>query len=191
MATAQDGYYGKYETPRYEVIAQYGEAELRDYAPHVLAVVVVQGDRRGALNKGFRTLAGYIFGGNDGGASVAMTSPVTQAPTQIEMTAPVAQTANDGMWEVTFMMPTEYTRDTLPVPDNAAVRFVEVPARRMFVLTFSGRATERSLRTRTGALRQAATDAKVEIEGEPIFMFYDDPLTLPGNRRNEVGFLVR
>lgn len=190
MAAAEDGYYGKYETPRYEVVTEYGAAELRSYAPHLLAVVAVRGDRRGALNQGFRTLAGYIFGGNDGGASVAMTSPVTQAPTQIDMTAPVTQTGDDGIWEVTFMMPTEFTRDTLPAPNNDAVRFVEVPSRQMLVATFSGRSTDRVLTAQTEALRRLAGEAGIAITGEPTFMFYDDPFTLPGNRRNEVGFRV-
>ncbi|WP_296419885.1 SOUL family heme-binding protein [Pseudooctadecabacter sp.] len=191
MAAADDGYYGKYETPRYEVVAEYGAAELRSYAPHLLAVVAVRGDRRGALNQGFRTLAGYIFGGNAGGASVAMTSPVTQAPAQIDRAAPVTQIGEDGVWEVTFMMPSDFTRDTLPAPNNDAVRFVEVPARQMLVATFSGRSTDRILTAQTDALRRLADEAGIGLTGAPTFMFYDDPFTLPGNRRNEVGFEVR
>ena len=57
-ASADDGFYGKYETPRYEVVRQVGDAEVRAYAPHILAVVAVEGDQSGALNRGFRVLAG-------------------------------------------------------------------------------------------------------------------------------------
>lgn len=184
MASAQDGYYGKYETPRYDVSAVYGAAELRTYAPHLLAVVSVRGDRRGALNQGFRALAGYIFGGNDAGASVAMTSPVTQAPAD-------AQSVGEDVWEVTFMMPKQYTRENLPSPKNDAVRFVDVPARQMLVLTFPGRATTRTLTDKTADLRTIAQTAGLTLEQTPTFMFYDDPFTLPGQRRNEVGFVVR
>lgn len=189
-AQAQDGYYGKYETPRYSVEQMVGDAEVRLYAPHVLAVVSVQGDQRGALNRGFRTLAGYIFGGNEGSTSVAMTSPVTQTGTMIEMTSPVGQSGEDGLWDVTFMMPRDYTLDTLPVPDNAAVRFDAVPERRMIVLTFSGRAPDSVLKTRTDELTQIARAAQLRTTGDAIFMYYDDPFTLPFARRNEVAFLL-
>ncbi|MDG1406706.1 MAG: heme-binding protein [Octadecabacter sp.] len=190
-ASADDGFYGKYETPRYEVVRQVGDAEVRAYAPHILAVVAVEGDQSGALNRGFRVLAGYIFGGNDGGASVAMTAPVTQSSTNIAMTAPVGQSETGGVWTVTFMMPRDFTVATLPAPDNAAVRFVEVPAKSMIALEFSGRATTRALEARTAEIIQIAGDAGLDTTGTPVFMFYDDPFTLPFNRRNEVAFELR
>ena len=89
------------------------EVELRQYAPHILAEVTVDGDRRSALNTGFRVLAGYIFGGNSVQASVAMTVPVAQRQ-PIDMTAPVAQAGQDGLWTVSFMMPRDWTLDTRP-----------------------------------------------------------------------------
>lgn len=185
-AQAQDGMYGKYETPRYTVIRDLGGAELRTYEPHLLAVVSVRGNQRGALNQGFRALAGYIFGGNDGGASVDMTSPVGQSA-QIAMTSPVGQTQDDGVWTVTFMMPRAYDISTLPTPQNDAVRFVEVPAQDMAVLTFSGRATQRALAAQTQTLEQIIARAGLATTGAPMFMFYDDPFTLPQARRNEVA----
>lgn len=189
-AYAQDGFYGKYETPRYSVEQVVGDSEVRLYAPHLLAVVSVQGDQSGALNRGFRTLAGYIFGGNEGANSVAMTSPVAQTGATVAMTSPVSQSGQAGVWDVTFMMPRQYTLDTLPIPNNDAVRFEQVPARRMIVLTFSGRATERALQARTDQLMQIAQSAALPTTGDAIYMYYDDPFTLPFARRNEVAFLL-
>lgn len=189
-SSAQDGTYGKYETPAYDVVQTFGAAEVRAYAPHILAEVTVRGDQRGALNQGFRVLAGYIFGGNQGAASVAMTSPVTQSA-NIAMTAPVTQTGEDGLWTVTFMMPRDYTMDTLPIPNNDAVRFVEVPARHMIALTFSGRATSDALEARTAELRGLIDAQRLDATGAPVFMYYDDPFTLPFARRNEVAFALR
>lgn len=188
--SADEGKYGKYETPRYEVLRNLGAAEVRAYAPHILAEVSVRGDQRGALNQGFRVLAGYIFGGNSGDASVAMTAPVAQSST-IAMTAPVTQTGESGVWTVTFMMPSAYTLDTLPTPDNDAVRFSEVPERQMIALTFSGRATTAALDERTQELVTIAAQAGLETYGAPVFMFYDDPFTLPFARRNEVALELR
>ncbi|SLN30792.1 SOUL family heme-binding protein [Pseudooctadecabacter jejudonensis] len=189
MATAQDthqdGYYGKYETPSYTVQATLEGAEVRQYAPHLLAVVAVRGDRRGALNRGFRTLAGYIFGGNEQGASVSMTSPVTQKGADQSASSDI-----DDIWEVTFMMPTEFNRSTLPAPNNPAVRFVDVPERRMLVATFTGRATSSVLEDQTNRLRALAANQNLTLTGAPTFMFYDGPATLPNRRRNEVGFVI-
>lgn len=186
---AQDGTYKESESPRYEVVRQVGDAELRTYAPHILAEVAVQGDRNGALNRGFRTLAGYIFGGNDGGVSVSMTSPVTQSA-NIAMTSPVTQTGDGDVWTVTFMMPSQFTLDTLPKPNSDAVRFVEVPSRQMIMLVFSGRANSRALEARTAQLEQIIASEGIPTQGAPVYLFYDDPFTLPQRRRNEVGFEV-
>lgn len=175
---AEDGTYGKYETPRYEVVRQIGAAEVRAYEPHLLAEVAVRGEQRGTLNQGFRALAGYIFGGNEGDVSVSMTSPVTQ-------------TSVGDVWTVTFMMPTGYTVETLPTPNNAAVRFIEMPSREMITLTFSGRSSTRILEQRTEELKAIAQQAGLDVTGEPVFMFYDDPFTLPAARRNEVALQLR
>lgn len=188
-AAAETGKYGKYETPRYVVEQKIGDAELRNYDSHVLARVTVGGSQRGALTEGFRVLAGYIFGGNEGAQSVAMTSPVTQSVT-IDMTAPVSQSSEGGSWTVTFMMPSEYTLNDLPKPKSGRVAFEQVPARKMLVLEFSGLAPDARLRRKSGELKQMAQTHAINITGSPVYMFYDDPMTLPWNRRNEVGFIV-
>lgn len=178
MASAENGTYGKYESPQYDVIGTVGAAEIRDYETHILAEVSVRGDQQSALNQGFRALAGYIFGGNDGGASVAMTSPVTQ-------------TSDGDIWTVTFMMPLAYTMDTLPKPNNDAVRFIQVPSQRKAVLEFSGRATTVTLDGRTQQLRDILARADLTPTGTAEFMFYDDPFTLPWARRNEVAIALQ
>ncbi|HMA06340.1 MAG TPA: heme-binding protein, partial [Ramlibacter sp.] len=83
------------EEPRFTVISQQQGFEIRDYAPYIVAEVVVPGPADEAGNTGFRILAGYIFGQNKGERKIAMTAPVTQAPAPIKMamTAPVTQEA--------------------------------------------------------------------------------------------------
>lgn len=189
-ANAQDGFYGKLETPPYTVERVLDGAEVRSYAPHILAQVSVRGDQRGALNRGFQVLAGYIFGGNSGLMSVDMTSPVAQSGT-IAMTAPVGQTTVDDVWVVTFMMPREYSLATLPTPNSDAVRFVQVPAQRRVALTFSGRATTEALEAKTDELKAIVETQGLATSGSPIFMFYDAPMTPPWSRRNEVALDLR
>lgn len=190
MAVAEGVYHG-YETPIYTIEQSVDGAELRAYEPHMLAVVTVSGNRDSALNRGFQVLANYIFGGNSSASKVAMTAPVSQSQSEtIAMTAPATQTGEGGLWTVTFMMPAQYTEDTLPVPNSEAIRFVRTETERKLVLMFSGRATDSLLAQKTEELRAIAARAGIAISGPPVFAFYDDPFTLPWNRRNEVAFLV-
>lgn len=175
------------ETPAYTVEQTDGTVEIRRYPPHVAAEVTVSGSRDAAINTGFRILAGYIFGGNASRAKVAMTTPVTQSE-KIAMTTPVTQTGSDAGWTVQFMMPAQYTLETLPKPDDARIRLVTTPARRMVVLTFPGVATTSGLESRTDSLRSWAAARGLTLQGPPQFMFYDSPFTLPWSRRNEVAF---
>lgn len=171
--------YRGYETPPYEVTDADGDIELRAYQPHLLAEITVRGNRSGAIGKGFRTLANYIFGGN-------------AEQTKVAMTVPVAQTAADeGTWHINFMMPAEYTAETLPKADNEAIRFVSAPAERQIVIGFSGRGTDRLLTRKADELRAYASDQGLTVVGAPRYYFYDDPLTMPWNRRNEVAFPIQ
>src|SRR5664279_4599267 len=69
------------EEPKYAVSLHEGAYEVRDYQAAVAAEVSVTGDQRAAARKGFRLLAGCIFGGNRRHQSIAMTAPVAQERT--------------------------------------------------------------------------------------------------------------
>lgn len=184
--------YGKYETPRYTVVMQEGAFELRAYEPALMAEVTVRASQSAALRKGFQILAGYIFGGNTSAESVAMTSPVAQTASQtIAMTSPVAQTGQDGMWTVAFMMPRDYTMDTLPIPNNEAIRFVMTQPVQKVAVSFSGFASPGQMATKETALRGFAQTQGLDVTGAAEYLHYDDPFTLPWKRRNEVTLAVR
>jgi hypothetical protein len=156
------------EEPSYEVERALGEhAEIRLYAPRVMAVTrVADRDRDRAVNEGFRRLAGYIFGGNTGAASIAMTVPVTQSGERIAMTAPVTQaSASDGGYEVTFTMPSAHTMETPPRPTDTRVELRTTAPERVAVWRYSGVSSAdivaqrgealRSLRRERGEVRRA------------------------------------
>ena len=54
------------EEPDYEVIRKLDDIELRQYAPYVVAEVVLDAAPEDAGNQAFPILAGYIFGKNKG-----------------------------------------------------------------------------------------------------------------------------
>lgn len=178
MTMAKADFYKGYELPRYEVEQTDGAFEVRRYAPHTLAEVKIEGSRNSAIQTGFRTLARYIFGGNETGEKIAMTAPVTQVA------------AGENLWSVTFMMPSA-AQDALPDPQNDAIAFRETVPVRQVSLQFAGWATAQRLAKEEARLRAYADAAGLETEGPVIVSYYDDPFTLPWQRRNEVALALR
>ena len=192
------------EQPDYRVAVADGAIEVRDYGTMIAAEAAVRGDRADAVREGFRLIAAYIFGANQPGARIAMTAPVEQqaAPPsgqKIAMTAPVIQQASGqgggspeaaGPWTVRFIMPREWTLETLPAPSDARVQLVPVPARRMVVIRFPGLADDALIAARTAELARYAREQGLPVVGAPVLAFYNPPWTLPFMRRNEIMFEV-
>jgi effector-binding domain-containing protein len=175
------------EQPKYEVVERSGNIEIRDYPPMIVAEAEVRGERREAIGNGFRVIADYIFGNNTSAQKVPMTAPVTQEGNEkIAMTAPVTQQADADTWRVRFIMPSAYTMETLPKPNNPAVKLKEVAAKRFAVIRFSGMAGDDSLERQTKELRDFLGARNLAPLSPPTYAFYNPPWTLPFLRRNEV-----
>ena len=175
------------EQARYDVIETHGAIEIRDYAPMIVAEVSVPGDRAKAIRAGFRLIADYIFGNNIQSQEVAMTAPVIQQPGEKNaMTAPVIQQGGEGLWVVRFVMPSAYTMQTLPKPNNSEVILKEIAGKRFVVIRFSGLARANSLAAHTKDLEAFIMENNLQPVSEPIYAFFNPPWTLPFLRRNEV-----
>ncbi|MFM9865222.1 MAG: SOUL family heme-binding protein [Micropepsaceae bacterium] len=180
------------EEPRHTVVDKIGVIEIRQYGPRLAADVIVQGDEEDARSDGFRALADYIFGNNTARAKIAMTAPVAQERSEkIAMTAPVAQTREGAAWRVRFFMPSKYTREALPQPNNPAIQIVEVPGETMAVLRFSNSRSTQAVGKQTAALLRGIEGSRWAVAGAPVTWLYDPPWTLPFFRRNEVAVTVR
>jgi hypothetical protein len=176
------------EEPKYTVVRQYDGFEVREYAPYLVAEVVVPGPAEEAGNQGFRILAGYIFGRNQGERKISMTAPVAQAPApiKIEMTAPVSQAAVTGGYVVQFTMPGEYTLETLPEPLDPQVKLREVPGGRFAVIRYSGAWSERNYQEHLEKLERGVDAAGLRTTGSPIYSRYNAPFVPWFMRRNEI-----
>jgi SOUL heme-binding protein len=175
------------EQPIYKVTVSEGPVEIRSYDPMIAAEAEVRGERQAAINEGFRLIAGYIFGANKPNAKVAMTAPVQQQSAQaIAMTAPVTQQSGGDGWIVRFIMPTSWTLETLPAPNDSRVTLRPVPAKRMLAIMFSGTASDSAIQAKTDELGKYAADRKLTTVGKPLLAFYNPPWTLPIFRRNEI-----
>jgi hypothetical protein len=179
------------EKPQYRVVQELQGIEVREYAPYLVAETEVSGTREEAGNAGFRRLAGYIFGGNRGEKKIAMTAPVAQQEgARIAMTAPVSQQERPdrgaSTWVIQFMVPSAYSRDTLPEPLDPAIRFREVPARRVAVLRYSGTWSEERYLEKLAELRAAMEKEGLRALGEPVWARYDPPFMPWFLRTNEI-----
>jgi DNA gyrase inhibitor GyrI len=175
------------EQPKYQVVESSNNIEIRDYPPMIVAEVDVTGGRRDAIGKGFRIIADYIFGNNTTTQKVPMTAPVTQQDSEkIAMTAPVTQQGDGNTWKVRFIMPSSYTMETLPKPNNPAVDLKEIGAKRYVVIRFSGMAGEDSLKLYTEELNAFISAKNLTPLSAPTYAFYNPPWTLPFLRSNEV-----
>lgn len=199
MATEQLGY---------SVVERHGDLEIRQVAPHIVAETTVSGRFEWVGNVAFQRLAGYIFGKNRRRTSVAMTAPVLQEPAgqsipmtapvlqepaseRIAMTAPVSQEGAGKSWVVTFVMPSQYTLETLPEPLDPNVTLRERPGQLMAALTYSGSWRRATFEKKRRQLETLIAAHGYEPVGPAVFARYDAPMTLYFRRRNEVLIPVR
>ena len=176
------------EEPVYEVIQQLDGAEVRQYAPYVVAQVLVSGPADDAGTQAFPILAGYIFGKNKGARKLDMTAPVTQAAASVklDMTAPVTQAAAPGGFIVQFVLPKSITLATAPEPIDPRVQLREVPARRVAVIRYSGFWSQANFDEHLAQLEAALRAAQLPWAGEPTLSRYNAPFTPWFLRRNEI-----
>lgn len=187
------------EEPAFESIKKEGDFEVRQYRGFIVAETFVKGDMDAAGSEAFRAIAGYIFGGNISASAsssekIAMTAPVTMEKTtseKIAMTAPVTmEKSADEMYRVHFVMPSQYTMQTLPKPVNPKVTLREVTAQKMAVIRFSGFSTDEKVRVKTEELTSWIEKQGLKITGKPQFARYDPPMMPPFLRRSEVMIAV-
>lgn len=175
------------ETPDYEVTKSEGDIEIRQYESMIIAQVQISGKREDAIGDGFRLLADYIFGNNSVKQEIVMTAPVQQQESmKIAMTAPVQQQSAGDDWQVSFVMPSEYSMATLPKPVNERVELKQIPAKEFAVITFSGTNSDENVQEHEKILMEYIEANDLTINGPPKYAFYNPPWTLPPMRRNEV-----
>ena len=161
------------EEPEYTVLATASAYEVRHYQPYIVAEVDIRGES--ADSKGFRTLAGYIFGDNKAEEKMKMTAPVESRKAQ----------ESEGI-TYGFVMESRYTLDTLPGPNNDSIRIREKPSRFVAARRFSGRWSEANMAQNERELLEALSADGIEPQGAVELARYNGPFTPWFMRRNEL-----
>jgi hypothetical protein len=174
--------------PQYQLLSEYGNVQIRQYPPLLIAETVIDAEYAQAGNIGFNRLAGYIFGGNQQKQQMAMTAPVFRENTgeQIAMTAPVLQQAVDNKWTMAFVMPAGYSLETLPTPVDPEVTIKALPTKKVAVLSYSGSLNLEKINEKSRLLMAWIEQQQLTPLSAPRSAAYDPPWTLPALRRNEI-----
>ncbi len=115
-----------------------------------------------------------------------MTSPVqVSESTKIAMAKPVI-VSGEGLFSVAFIMPSEYTKESLPEPTNPDVRITRVELRTMAALRFRGYSRERKVRKAKRQLGSWVEKEDYQSKGEIIVARYNPPWVPWFLARNEV-----
>ncbi len=180
------------EEPSFTVIEVRDEFEIRQYDSYIVAETAVTGSFDAALQAGFRNIADYIFGNNTTKTSIAMTAPVLEQKSEkIAMTVPVIASAETAAERtVAFVLPSKYTLETLPIPNNEVVKLREVPAYKAAVSRFTGYATEKRITKKKEALVASLTEGGITMRDTPQVAQYNPPLSFPFTRRNEIIVVI-
>ena len=174
------------ERPKYRLIEEDSDIEIRDY-PHLLAAETIQpGLREAALEAGFKLLADYIFA-RARGPAVRAAARAEGGEDRIAMTAPVLAdpAPADAGWRTRFVMPARYTRATLPNPPTG-VAIVDIAPRRLAAIRFAGRADDALLDAKETSLRTWLKKRGIAVTGDAEHGFYNAPFIPTPLRHNEV-----
>lgn len=193
MSLAAGGEATAIETLGYRTVREDGPFEIRRVEPHIVAATFVAGDFDDVGSVGFRRLFEYISGLNRSEAKIAMTAPVTQTPSDAAVLgrSPVTQEGSDGRFRITFVMPAEYTLDTLPVPADERIVLQAEESRTVAALRYSGFWTRSRYRAHERKLRDWIALQDLETVGAPVWARYDPPFMPWFLRRNEILITVR
>jgi hypothetical protein len=178
---------GRLDQPTYAVTEKMTVGEVRQYIPFIIARTQpsVAGDP--GLSEGFRTLAGYIFGGNTPNEKLSMTAPVLQQNVpgeSLPMTAPVLSGSTEMM--MAFVMPIDRKMADLPAPNSGDISLQEVDLGLVAAVRFSGRGKQATFAAQEARLRAEVKARGLQPSADALYAQYNSPFAFPLLRRNEV-----
>ena len=181
------------EKVKYRVLEKEDGIELRQYEPHMVAETFVEGSLEDVGKDGFRLLYAYISGNNKKKQSISMNAPVGQEASseKIAMTAPVSQEKKDNQWRITFLIPSEYTLETVPEPLDERVKIAKIPGRLVAAVRYSGTWSREGYEENEALLEEFIRRRDYKKAGATVWARYDPPFMPWFLRRNEVLIPVK
>ena len=174
------------EEPEFRPLETDGDHQIRDYPALTVAETVVQGPRKDALRDGYRILSDYLDARSREGEGLPFAVPVIQdGGDPMASDPPLFDDDLEGAWRTRFVMTSALGRTDLPDPPEG-VELIDLPARKVAVVSFSGRASDERLKEQEDRLRGWLAKRGEKSNGEPEYAFYNSPMVPGPLRRNEV-----
>ena len=167
-----------YKQPQYELIKKDSKIEIRQYSQYVIAKTSINQVNTKQNNNMFRTLAGYIFGGNASNTSIPMTAPV------------ITQENNSNYDMIFFMLDVQQPND-LPIPDNQSISLEYMDIGKAITITFGLWATERRVEHYKDKLDQYIKNNHIQVKSPLMVAQYNSPWALPPFRKNELLYSIK
>ena len=162
----------------FRVLQTYGDFELREYLPCVIAEVKVSANYSTATRSAFSSLFNYISKGNQSSQKIAMTAPV--------ITAQKADRSDSTGWYVSVVMPSGSAFDRMPYPNDSQVRLRELDTETCVAKSFRGTATDELSRKKVQELRASASKANIALSDETRICRFDPPFKPGFLQYNEI-----
>ena len=163
----------KTEKQKYRLVSKTKEFEIRYYPSATFATIYSDATNyKGVASKGFRKLAGYIFGGNEKKESISMT-------------APVRMSMSDKGSSMSFIMPEKYSDQNLPIPNDKSISIQNSNPEYVAVISFGGYASDEKITIYKDKLMEALAKEKIQFKGSFSFLGYNAPFQFVG-RTNEI-----
>jgi len=163
----------KIEKQAYRVIKKEKEFEIRYYPSATFATIRSNVNTYRELSgSGFRKIAGYIFGNNETSTKIAMTSPVHM------------EIGEEGS-SMSFVMPSKYSINNLPKPNDDNVEIYESKPEYVAAIEFGGYVNDATLKRYAEQLQKSLERHDIKPIGHYRYLGYNPPYQLI-NRRNEV-----
>ena len=160
------------ESYPYTTVKEYENFEIRSYEASLFTSVKISSNEyNSASSAGFQVLGGYIFGANETNEKIAMTSPV-------------AMSLEDTM-TMMFMVPKEYSKSTLPKPNQDNIEFKDEPAKTVAAITFGGWANDEKIARYKEQLQALLEANNIKYTDKFFLLGYNAPYEMI-NRRNDI-----
>lgn len=163
--------------PEFILVEKHGDIEVREYSEYVIAKTSIsQGDME-LNNNMFRTLAGYIFGGNNKSQSIPMTAPVI--------------TKNDeSSYDMIFFMLDANKPEDLPLPNSSNISIEMMDLGKTISITFGMWATDSRVKYYKTKLDKHIKDNNIQIKSPLMVAQYNSPWAMPPFRKNELIYKI-
>ena len=166
-------YFTMAETQPYQVIKTEKNFEIRQYPSATIATVSMNAKTYKELSSaGFKKLASFIFGGNKSNKNIAMTTPVHMD-------------INETKSSMSFVMPSNYNENNLPIPNDTSIIIKTTTQEYVAAIRFGGYANDEEIKKYTNKLENALRAKGIEYYGNFRFLGYNAPYQFLG-RKNEI-----